>query len=222
MSASAAVASFPGAPKGYTKLMNAVIRAKLKPGPKTLYMALASYAWGGDVVTVSQARLAADCDVTERSVRRWTRHLEQAGWIRTYETQGLVNRYELMVPHHPGQVVKEVRPEPRIEKPANPGQNGEPGNNPYNEIPNETRPQGMNPGDDIWQQAQLQLAAELTKANYQMWVAGLSVVERTPQTLILQAPSIYVLDWVQTRLAGTIEKAVITAAGRRLRVEYRS
>ena len=75
-------------------------------------------------------------------------------------------------------------------------------------------------GDEIWERARQILARELTRANYTTWIEGLRVSGSDDQTLTLGAPSAYVLSWVQTRLRGAIEKAVIAASGHRLTVQF--
>jgi hypothetical protein len=75
-------------------------------------------------------------------------------------------------------------------------------------------------GSEIWERAQQILVCELTRANYSTWIEGLQVAGWTNQTITLSAPSAYVLDWVQTRLRGAIEKAIIAAGGRRVAVQF--
>lgn len=166
MAATSSASSFPRpAPsEGYTKVLNAIIRAKLKAGPKSLYVILASYNFGdqAEAVTISQARLAQECAATIRTIRRWTRILEDAGWLRVFETQGCRHRYELLVPHHPGQIVREVASsprtespessaEPRIDTPGNPGHEQRPGKDSSNNSPSTINQKDTKPGiKDPW------------------------------------------------------------------------
>ncbi len=150
MATATAVSSQPAPPAGYTQLLNAIIRAPIRPGPKVLYSVLASYAWQSAKVTISQARLARECCVTERTIRRWTRYLEQEGWLHTYSVQGITSSYELLVPHHPGQRVRPVESEPRIEDSSHPGSDEEAGKDLSQDSP---QPKEKNKGPrDPWAQ----------------------------------------------------------------------
>jgi hypothetical protein len=120
--------------------MNAITRAKIKSGPKSLYLVLASYNFGSnsEQIIVSQSRLAEDCHTTIRTIRRWTNVLEEQGWIAVFETQGCRHQYELLIPHHPGQFLKEVKEQPRTKSSKiepDPGQNQSSGNNVQKEPP---------------------------------------------------------------------------------------
>ena len=84
MAAQAAAAVTP-----YLRVTNERIRdPNLKPGPHRLYLVLCSYAWKAPKIVISQTKLAADCNVTVRTIRRWTQTLEAAGYLRVYEKQG--------------------------------------------------------------------------------------------------------------------------------------
>ena len=219
----AAATSTHAPPAGYTQLLNSVIRSNpLKPGPRSLYTVLASYGWKGPKVIVSQKRLAEDLSISERTVRRYVRQLEEQGYIRTVEQQGWVNEYHLLVPYHPGQVARISEEQPRTARPQGGRQLDLLGKT-LRRTPSETRQKEELPTPDVgtlqlWERASGQLAGELTQANFSTWIAPLRVVGGAPDCLILAAPSDYVLQWVETRLRSTLEKAVIAAAGRRLKV----
>ena len=108
MAASAAASIEP-----YTRLPNRVLKDKaLKPGPRSLWHILISYAWKSPRITISQARLASDVGVHVRTIRRWTKLLEEAGYIRVFERQGCVHQYELIGdykvnPGHPARIPQE-------------------------------------------------------------------------------------------------------------------
>lgn len=219
----AAVAASPHVhPTGYTQILNSVLRSNpLKPGPRTLYTVLASYGWKGPKVIVSQKRLAEDLGISERTVRRYMRVLEEHGYIRTVEQQGWVNEYHLLIPYHPGQVARITEEHPRTARPQGTGQHDLLERTTQG-TPSETRQKEELPISfthrQLWEQASQLLAAELTKANFSTWIAPLRVSAGTPDCLTLATPSDYVLQWVETRLRSTLEKAVMTAAGRRLKV----
>ena len=105
----------------YTKLPNRVLRGEdparppLKAGPHRLWLILISYSWRRPRFYVSQPRLARDCNASVRSIRRWTKTLEELGYLRVIERNGCVHHYELVgdVTVHPGQPVRTAKPSPR-------------------------------------------------------------------------------------------------------------
>ncbi len=111
MAASAAASIEP-----YTRLPNRVLKDNaLKPGPRSLWHILISYAWKSPRITISQARLASDCNVHIRTIRRWTKILEEVGYIRVFERQGCVHQYELIGDYkvNPGQPARISQEPPR-------------------------------------------------------------------------------------------------------------
>lgn len=60
-----------------------VLTAPVSPQAKALWAALASYAWNTGSCFPSQATLATMLSVDERTIRRWTRELEQVGMVAT-------------------------------------------------------------------------------------------------------------------------------------------
>ncbi len=111
------MASTTAAVTPYLRVTNERIRdPNLKPGPRQLYLVLCSYAWKSPRIGLSQSRLATDCSVTIRTIRRWTKVLEEAGYIKVYEKTGCVHHYELLVdwkPANPGQMIRLGAEEPR-------------------------------------------------------------------------------------------------------------
>jgi DNA-binding transcriptional ArsR family regulator len=100
----------------YTRLPNRVLKDNaLKPGPRSLWHILISYAWKSPRITISQARLASDVGVHVRTVRRWTKRLEEAGYVRVFERQGCVHQYELVGDYkvNPGQPARIPQDPPR-------------------------------------------------------------------------------------------------------------
>jgi hypothetical protein len=105
----------------YTKVPNRILRGEdpdrppLKAGPHRLWLILISYSWRRPRFYVSQARLARDCNASLRSIRRWTKILEELGYLKVFERDGCVHHYELVgdVLVHPGQPVRTAEPSPR-------------------------------------------------------------------------------------------------------------
>jgi hypothetical protein len=104
----------------YLRVTNERVRdPNLKPGPRQLYLVLCSYAWKAPKIAISQGKLAEDCSVVVRTIRRWTKTLEQAGYIKVYERTGCIHYYELLVDwkpaekRDPGQMIRLGAEEPR-------------------------------------------------------------------------------------------------------------
>ena len=105
----------------YTKVPNRVLRAEdpsrppLKSGPHRLWLILISHSWRRPRFHVSQARLAKDCQASIRSIRRWTKTLEELGYLKVFERNGCVHHYELVGDFkvNPGQPVRTAEPSPR-------------------------------------------------------------------------------------------------------------
>lgn len=76
-----------------------------------------------------------------------------------------------------------------------------------------------NDGTALWLDVRAQLERELTRSNFATWIADLESAGYTGTVLALSAPNSYVLDWVQTRLRGVIERAASAVAGRRIGIE---
>ncbi len=226
MAAQAAAAVTP-----YLRVTNERIRdPNLKPGPHRLYLVLCSYAWKAPKIVISQTKLAADCNVTVRTIRRWTQTLEAAGYLRVYEKQGCSHYYELLVdwkPGDPGQMIRLGAEVPRTEDQRPVRDRGQfardqlrlPKRSPHETILNE-RKQAPTDSSELWRRARRTLANELTRANYRTWIEPLQVAATTDDALTLEAPTDYIKEWVETRLRGMIEKTVIAAAGRRLVVRF--
>ena len=144
MAASAAASIEP-----YTRLPNRVLRdTALKPGPRSLWHILISYAWKSPRITISQARLASDVGVHVRTIRRWTQVLEEAGYIKVFERQGCVHQYELIADYkvNPGQPARIPQEPPRTSDQYQARDRGSvaPDQLPLSEIPspNEAKKQG--------------------------------------------------------------------------------
>ena len=129
----------------YTKLPNRVLRGEdparppLKAGPHRLWLILISYSWRRPRFYVSQARLARDCNASIRSIRRWTKILEERGYLKVFERNGGVHHYELIgdVTVHPGQPVRTADPSPRTTGQYTERNRGQSGSHqlPFQELP---------------------------------------------------------------------------------------
>lgn len=72
------------APKGFTKLPNAILFApNLSPASKTLYLLLINYAGNKSYCWPSQSKLATDLGVSTKSIGRWLDELTSHGLITT-------------------------------------------------------------------------------------------------------------------------------------------
>ncbi len=114
------MASTAAAVTPYLRVTNERVRdPNLKPGPRQLYLVLCSYAWKAPKIAISQGKLAEDCSVVVRTIRRWTKTLEEAGYIKVYEKTGCIHHYELLIDwkpgekHDPGQMIRLGAEEPR-------------------------------------------------------------------------------------------------------------
>ncbi len=109
----------------YTKVPNRILRGEdpnrppLKSGPHRLWLILISYNWKRPRFYVSQARLARDCNASIRSIRRWTKILEELSYLKVIERNGCVHHYELIgdVTVNLGQAVRTAEPSPRTTGP---------------------------------------------------------------------------------------------------------
>ena len=144
----------------YTKVPNRILRGEdpnrppLKSGPHRLWLILISYNWRRPRFYVSQARLARDCNASIRSIRRWTKILEELGYLKVFERNGGVHHYELIgdVTVHPGQPVRTADPSPRTTGQYTERNRGQSGSHqlPLKELPKrrtENKQQSAGPND---------------------------------------------------------------------------
>lgn len=88
------------APKGFTKLPNAILFApKLSPASKTLYLLLVNYSRQDGHCFPGQQRMAEDLGVSRKSIGKWLQELSRFGLI-TSKRRGLTktNVYHLVSP----------------------------------------------------------------------------------------------------------------------------
>jgi biotin operon repressor len=83
--------------RGFTQVPNLILQhPNLSIGAKATYALMLSYAWQKDYCFPGQATLANDLGSGERSVRRYIKELEEAGYIKIKQRGlGKVNLYEL-------------------------------------------------------------------------------------------------------------------------------
>jgi len=73
----------------------------------------------------------------------------------------------------------------------------------------------------IWELISEKLQAELPRQSFLTWFRPLEAVEFDGDALILQAPSQFYCDWIESHYSRHLEKAAIDALGRGVRVAYR-
>lgn len=83
--------------RGFTQVPNLILQnSNLSIGAKATYAVMLSYAWQKDHCFPGQTTLAKNLGSGERSVRRYIKELEAAGYIKVNQRgMGKVNHYEL-------------------------------------------------------------------------------------------------------------------------------
>jgi hypothetical protein len=82
---------------GFTQVPNFLFKGSgLSIGAIVVYAKFLSYAWHNDYCFPGQEKLAADIDVTDRSVRTWIKELQEAGLLEVHQRGlGKTNIYKL-------------------------------------------------------------------------------------------------------------------------------
>jgi hypothetical protein len=82
---------------GFTQVPNFLFKGSgLSIGAIVVYAKFLSYAWHNDYCFPGQEKLAADIDVTDRSVRTWIKELQGAGLLEVQQRGlGKTNIYKL-------------------------------------------------------------------------------------------------------------------------------
>ena len=82
---------------GFTQVPNFLFKGSgLSIGAIVVYAKFLSYAWTNDFCFLGQEHLAADIDVTDRSVRTWIKELQEAGYLEVQQRGlGKTNIYKL-------------------------------------------------------------------------------------------------------------------------------
>lgn len=111
--------------QGYARLPVGVMADEtLSSGAKLLYAAIASHLWNeAEVAWPSQPRLAAYCSACTRSVRNWTRELEEADLLTVERVENSTIRYRLWVPTPESAAGGEARDSGGAESAAGGGRN---------------------------------------------------------------------------------------------------
>lgn len=72
----------------------------------------------------------------------------------------------------------------------------------------------------IWEQAQNTIKNQVGEASYETWFSGLTPKEKSPQTLLIQAPDEFFKNWLVEHYAGVIQKALREEANADVMVEF--
>ncbi len=72
----------------------------------------------------------------------------------------------------------------------------------------------------IWEQAQSSIKNQVGEASYETWFSGLTPKEKSPQTLLIQAPDEFFKNWLVDHYAGVIQKTVREEANAEIIVEF--
>ncbi|HZB95789.1 MAG TPA: helix-turn-helix domain-containing protein [Herpetosiphonaceae bacterium] len=97
---------------GFTVIPNGILRhPDLSPGAKLTYMVLLSYAWQQGSCFPGQERMAEDMGAGERSIRRYLKELEAAGFLIIKQRGlGQTNLY-ILPKHRPANLAGQDRPD---------------------------------------------------------------------------------------------------------------
>ena len=76
--------------------------------------------------------------------------------------------------------------------------------------------------DTVWNSAQEQLRAKLTKDTYNMWFAPLQAVNLDASFITLQAPNEFCEVWLKDNYISLLQDAVAVSAGCRLAVKFKT
>jgi len=239
----------PAIAAGFTALPNWILKKRgLSPGAKLLYALLLSYAWQSDHCWPGQAQLAADLEVTDRTVRTWLTEL-QAHDLLTVERRGLTqtNVYWIEPWRAPPASGAHFRAD---RKPAS-GQERNDAAGPERkqasdmkktqvkktqgrrERPTEQGPmpeahaasRGHDPTPpalrSIWRATLDDLAEQVVPTNYARWLARTSLLDCGAGAAVVGAPDRISADQLARRLDPLVRRALADACGRAVVVEYR-
>lgn len=73
---------------------------------------------------------------------------------------------------------------------------------------------------EIWEKAQDSIKNQVGEASYETWFAGLSPKEKSPQTLLIEAPDEFFKNWLVDHYLTVIEKTLRQEANREVTVEF--
>ncbi|AKU92845.1 Chromosomal replication initiator protein DnaA [Vulgatibacter incomptus] len=75
-------------------------------------------------------------------------------------------------------------------------------------------------GTSVWERALEKLRHSTTDYLYENWISQITEVSRDERTLTLGVPSLFVRDWIVTHYVDLVRKAVHSAAGEPLEIEF--
>ncbi len=73
---------------------------------------------------------------------------------------------------------------------------------------------------DIWNKSQVTIKEEIGPTSYDTWLSGLKVLDKDPDTLILQAPDEFFKNWIVEHYSKAIERCMQQEAGRAVGLEF--
>src|SRR6266542_3706586 len=81
---------------GFTQIPNILLKSPLTSNAKVVYAQLLSYAWTNDRCYPGQVRMAEDVGISQSTINRALKELEDAGWLSIEKRgQGKTNIYTL-------------------------------------------------------------------------------------------------------------------------------
>jgi hypothetical protein len=72
----------------------------------------------------------------------------------------------------------------------------------------------------VWDAARGEFALQMTQATYDTWLRGAELVAYADDRFTVGVPSGYAKDWLETRLAGTIDRTLRRLAGREVSMQF--
>ena len=73
---------------------------------------------------------------------------------------------------------------------------------------------------DLWQKAQKEIEDGIGKPSYDTWFASIQVNEKTPNTLIIEAPDDFFKNWIVEHYQSLLEKIITRLADRCVSLEF--
>ncbi|MBJ6726183.1 chromosomal replication initiator protein DnaA [Geomesophilobacter sediminis] len=75
--------------------------------------------------------------------------------------------------------------------------------------------------ENVWQEAQANLKKVLTGQTYTTWIDPLKFLEATSDTIVLEAPSAFVQQWVTEKYLSMVKEAISAVTAKSYQVEFR-
>ncbi len=86
--------------------------------------------------------------------------------------------------------------------------------------PPESAPGPVQSSDGVWGKVLQQLQLELTRATFTTWLAGSRCVGWEGDVLVVEVASRYAREWLETRLRGVVERALVQVVGSPVNVRF--